>query len=131
MHRVSTTNCSANNLWPHKQGNHASFCRGDIIIGNDVWIGANVTIMDGVTIGDGAVVAAGSIVIKDVPQYAIVGGNPAKIINYRFPKEQRKALAEIKWWDIPEADLQKLNIFTSDVDDFILRAKEYLANKQS
>ncbi len=54
-----------------------------ISIGNDVWIGANSVILPGVTIHDGAVVAAGSIVTKDVPEYAIVVGNPARILKYR------------------------------------------------
>ncbi len=56
---------------------------GDVIIGNDVWIGANAIILSGVTIGDGAVVAAGSVVTKEVPQRAVVGGVPAKILKYR------------------------------------------------
>jgi acetyltransferase-like isoleucine patch superfamily enzyme len=54
-----------------------------VIIGNDVWIGANCVVLPGVIIGDGAVVGAGSIVTKDVPEYAIVCGNPARIIKYR------------------------------------------------
>ncbi len=54
-----------------------------ILIGDDVWIGANVTILKGITIGNGAVIGAGSVVVKDVPEYAIVVGNPAKIIKYR------------------------------------------------
>jgi len=54
-----------------------------IFIGNDVWIGSNVTILKGVKIADGAVIGAGSVVVKDVPSYAIVAGNPAKIIKYR------------------------------------------------
>lgn len=54
-----------------------------IIIGNDVWIGANVTILKGVNIGDGAVIGAGSVVTKDIPEYAIAVGNPAKVIGYR------------------------------------------------
>lgn len=54
-----------------------------IIIGNDVWIGANVTILKGVNIGDGAVIGSGSVVTKDIPDYGIAVGNPAKTIKYR------------------------------------------------
>jgi acetyltransferase-like isoleucine patch superfamily enzyme len=62
--------------------------KGDVIIGNDVWIGGNVTIMSGVTIGYGAVIANNSHVVKDVYPYSLVGGNPAKLIKYRFTPEQ-------------------------------------------
>ena len=57
--------------------------KGGVIIGSDVWIGANSVILDGVTICDGAVIGAGSVVTKDVPERAIVAGNPARIIKYR------------------------------------------------
>lgn len=65
-------------------GNLEAQTKGPINIGDDVWIGADALILSGVTIGQGAVVAAGSIVTKDVPPYAIVAGNPATIIKYRF-----------------------------------------------
>ena len=71
-----------------------------IIIGNDVWLGANVIVVDGVKIGDGAIVAAGSVVTKDIPPYTIVGGVPAKIIKYRFEKEEIEKLLQLKWWDM-------------------------------
>ena len=70
-----------------------------IIIKNDVWIGDNSTILDGVTIGNGAVIAAGSVVTKDVPDYAIVGGVPAKIIKYRFSEVEIAKLLSIGWWN--------------------------------
>lgn len=54
-----------------------------VIIGNDVWIGGRVIILPGVKVGDGAIIGAGAVVTKDVPDYAIVGGNPAKVIKYR------------------------------------------------
>ena len=57
--------------------------KGDIIVEDDVWIGCNVTILSGVHIGQGAVIAAGAVVNKDVPDYAIVGGVPAKVLKYR------------------------------------------------
>lgn len=60
------------------------------VIGNDVWIGYGSIILGGINIGNGAVVAAGSVVTKDVPQFAIVGGNPAQIIKFRFPDVQTR-----------------------------------------
>ena len=68
------------------------------IIGNDVWIAQDVTLNPGVRIGDGAVVAAGSVVTRDVPPYAVVGGNKAEVIRYRFPESQIQALQELAWW---------------------------------
>ena len=70
-----------------------------ITIGNDVWLGANVIVIDGVNISDGAIVAAGSVVTKDIPPYAIVGGVPAKIIRYRFEKNEIEKLLKLEWWD--------------------------------
>lgn len=70
-----------------------------ITIGNDVWIGARVIIMDGVTIGDGAIIAANSVVTKDVPDYAVAGGVPAKIIKMRFTETKIEKLKQLKWWD--------------------------------
>ena len=61
-----------------------AFAKGDITVGDDVWFGASTLICSGVTIGQGAVIGAGAVVTKDVPPYAIVGGNPARIIKYRF-----------------------------------------------
>lgn len=61
--------------------------KGPIVIEDEVWIGTGAMIFSGVTIGKGAIVAAGALVTKDVPAYAIVGGNPAKLIRYRFDKE--------------------------------------------
>ncbi|MGE4444670.1 MAG: acyltransferase [Candidatus Altimarinota bacterium] len=63
-----------------------------------VWCGLNVTILPGVTIGEGAILAANSVITKDVPDYAIVGGNPAKIIKYRDIKYFEKLKKEGKWY---------------------------------
>lgn len=94
---------------------------GDTIVGSDVWTCENCLILPGVTIGDGAVVAAGAVVTKDVPPYAIVGGNPAKVLRYRFDEAQREALLEIRWWDWPEDKIRAaVRLFESeDVDRFI------------
>lgn len=77
-------------------------------IGNDVWIGANAITLQGVTIGDGAVVAAGAVVVKDVPPYAVVGGNPARILKYRFDDDVIADLLALKWWNRPIAELATL-----------------------
>ena len=76
-------------------------------IGHDVWIGSNVLMMDGITVGNGAIIGAGAVVTKDVPDYAIVGGVPAKTIKYRFDKETIGYLNNLKWWDKDEEWLQK------------------------
>ena len=74
--------------------------KGDITLGNDVWIGANATILPSVShIADGAVIGAGSVVVKNVPPFAIVAGNPSKIIKYRFKDETIRKLVQSGWWD--------------------------------
>ncbi|EOT2959482.1 CatB-related O-acetyltransferase [Clostridium perfringens] len=75
--------------------NIEAYSNGKIEICDDVWIGMNSMIMSGVTIGRGAVVAAGSVVTKNVEPYSIVGGNPCKLIKYRFDKELIKKVNEI------------------------------------
>jgi acetyltransferase-like isoleucine patch superfamily enzyme len=96
-----------------------------IIIGNDVWIAANVKIKQGVTIGDGAVLATECFVTKDVPPYAVVGGNPAKIIKYRFTEKQISDLLEIKWWNWDDDTIKKTVplLVSDDIDKFIEFAK--------
>jgi acetyltransferase-like isoleucine patch superfamily enzyme len=90
-------------------------------IGNDVWIGARVFARSGVTIGNGAVLAAGAVVVDDVPDYAIVGGVPAKLIRYRFSEPVIKELLEIEWWNWPEPDVRAARsmIAQNDVGAFI------------
>lgn len=87
-------------------------------IANDVWIGANVIISGGIQIGTGAIVAAGSVVVKDIPPYAIVGGNPAKIIRYRFSEGQIKILLESEWWDWPIEKIRQHVDDFSDIEKF-------------
>lgn len=102
---------------------YESISKGEILIKDDVWIGYNSLILSGVTIGQGAVIAAGSVVVKDVPPYAIVGGNPAKIIKYRFDKEVIDKLLNLNIGDIkPSIDnveyLYK-DLDTNNIDEII------------
>lgn len=78
-----------------KGDKYEALSKGDIVLKDDVWIGANSIILSGITINQGAIVAAGSVVTKDIPPYAIVGGNPAKIIKYRFSQKIIEKLLNI------------------------------------
>ncbi len=73
--------------------------KGKTVLGANVLLSKNATVLSGVTIGNGAVIAASSVVTKDVPSYAIVAGNPAKVIKYRFNEKTIEKLNEIRWWD--------------------------------
>lgn len=73
--------------------------KGDIIVGHDVWFGYDSLVMNGVTIGNGAIIAARAVVVKDVPPYSIVAGNPAKVVKMRFDDKTIERLQKIAWWD--------------------------------
>jgi virginiamycin A acetyltransferase len=77
--------------------------RGDTVIGHDVWLGHRAIVMPGVTIGHGAVIAACSVVTSGVPDYAVVGGNPAQVIRRRFDDADVERLLGAAWWDWPVA----------------------------
>jgi acetyltransferase-like isoleucine patch superfamily enzyme len=87
-------------------------------IGNDVWIGNNAIIKYGIKIGDGAIIASGAVVTKDVEPYSVVGGVPAKLIKYRFPKEQIAFLLTFKWWNKDLEWLKSNKDFFQNIDHF-------------
>lgn len=75
--------------------------RGDTVVGNDVWFGHGATVMPGVRIGHGAIIAAGAVVTSDVPDYGIVGGNPARLIRTRYDAADIARHLAVAWWDWP------------------------------
>ncbi len=95
--------------------------KGDIWIGNDVWIGHGATILSGVHIGDGAVIGAKTVVTKDVAPYAIVVGNPGRMVKKRFDEKTIAALLEIGWWNWDEKQINDAShlICNSDIHGFI------------
>jgi acetyltransferase-like isoleucine patch superfamily enzyme len=113
-------------VWPEARGRddfHAS--KGDVAIGHDVWLGSQCMILSGVTIGTGAVVAARAVVTRDVPPYAIVGGNPAKLIRMRFDAPTVERLLASRWWDLPRERIAALIPLLQGADvEALLRAVE-------
>ncbi|ALV23661.1 xenobiotic acyltransferase (XAT) family acetyltransferase [Campylobacter iguaniorum] len=97
-------------------------------IGNDVWIGANTLVLKGVNIGNGAIVGGGAVVTKDVPDYAVVVGNPAKILKFRYSKEDIEFMLRIKWWNFDREKLQEL-VNQNAFDNFDKFKRIIVANK--
>lgn len=95
--------------------------KGDTEIGNDVWIGYEALFMPGVKIGHGAIISSRSVVTGDVPAYAIVGGNPAKVVRYRFDTETIAKLEDIAWWNWPVEKISRnLSLIVSgDIDALV------------
>lgn len=97
------------------------------IVGNDVWFGANSIVMPNLKIGNGAIIGAGSIVTKNVPDYAIVAGVPAKIIRYRFSEKTIEKLLVLKWWHLsPETIKQNISIWKEILDNDVINRLEEL-----
>lgn len=83
-------------------------------IGNDVWVGEGAYIKAGVRVGSGAVIGMGSVVTKDVPPYAIVAGNPAVLIRYRFSPEVVEALSGLQWWNMSDSEISAIGHLFDD-----------------
>ncbi len=96
-------------LWPEAAGvTGYDTTRGDVVIGHDVWLGSQCMVMSGLRIGHGAVVAARAVVTRDVPPYAIVAGNPARIVRLRYDEATVAALLDSRWWELPREQLVPL-----------------------
>lgn len=98
----------------HKDSVVTKFARHDFLpklqtrIGNDVWVGEGAYIKAGVQIGHGAIIGMGSVVTRDVAPYAIVAGNPARLIRMRFDEKTITALLAMAWWNLPESELHRV-----------------------
>ena len=98
--------------------------RSTLHVGNDVWCGYGVIITKGCKrIGNGSVIAAGSVVTHDVPPYAIVAGNPARVLRYRFDQETIDLLEESCWWELPPEKLMKHYDVIDKPQDFARQIK--------
>lgn len=93
--------------------------KGLAIIENDVLIGANAIILAGVHIHIGAIIGAGSVVTKDIPPFAIVAGNPAMIIKYRFDEDTRTKILNSKWWEKDIKDIELVIEYANNPLSFI------------
>lgn len=120
---LSDTNTEFRNWRPNPQ-------KHGTIIGHDVWIGQDVSIMRGLKIGDGSVLAASSVVTKDVEPFAIVGGNPARFIRWRFPQDVRECLIDLRWWRygfsaLNKIDLSNIGASIQGIRDLLLETPEF------
>ena len=103
--------------------------RSTLTIGNDVWIGANAIITcKCCKIGNGAVIGAGSIVTKDVPPYAVVAGNPAKLLRYRFKQNIIDKLEQSSWWELTPEELFDFYGYIDDPEKFACHVINYKKN---
>lgn len=89
---------------------------GDTVIGHDVWIGAEAMIMPGIRVGHGALIGARAVVTRDVEPYAVVAGNPARVIRMRFGEAERAMLLEMRWWDWTDHQLRDAMPLLTDGD---------------
>jgi acetyltransferase-like isoleucine patch superfamily enzyme len=100
--------------------------KGGATVGHDVWIAENCTILGGVHIGTGAVIAANSVVTKDVPEYCVYAGNPARLVKKRFDESTIAQLIESEWWNLPQDFIfNRLAPVQNDIHEWIRRVQEY------
>ncbi len=126
-HRIDwVTTFPFNVFWKSEQ-HHTGHPRtkGDVLIGSDVWIGTEALIFSGVTIGDGAVVGARAVVTRDVCAYAVVAGNPARVVKYRFDQKTIERLCKLKWWNWHESQIKKAmpELLSNEIALFIEKAE--------
>lgn len=112
------------------QEDEVKFNSYQISIGNDVWIGRGATLLSGIKIGNGAIIGANAVVAKDVPPYAVVVGNPGRVIKYRFDEKIIKKLQRIKWWYWDEEKIVKNKKLMKNAPVFVDRFYDLAMEKQ-
>jgi acetyltransferase-like isoleucine patch superfamily enzyme len=116
---------------PGTDNSEDAFDKGTTVVGGDAWIGLGAIILSGVLVGEGAVIGAGAVVSKHVPPYAVVAGNPAAIIGYRFDAQTRRRLQAVQWWEWDEEDIRALHTeFMGDIDTFLAEAERRHESRQ-
>jgi len=92
--------------------------KGPVVIGHDVWVGAGSIILSGVKIGNGAIIGANSTVTKDIPAYSVVGGSPARVIDYRFSETVIERIGQLEWWNWSLEKLKNnIELFQNEISD--------------
>jgi acetyltransferase-like isoleucine patch superfamily enzyme len=118
-------------LWVSRKAPGNELKKSIPVIENDVWIGDEAIILSGVVIHDGAVVACGAVVTKDVPPFAIVGGNPSRVLKYRFEPDMIERFMAVQWWDLPDRVVtDELAEHIADPKKFLEVAEDHLKNKK-
>lgn len=102
QNRISTSHYFA------EEDNYEELTKEPCIVGNDVWIGTNSIIKRGVRVGNGVIIGANSFVNKDVPDFAVVAGSPARIIRYRFAEEKVRKIMQSEWWNYEPEEAKKI-----------------------
>lgn len=127
-HRMDwVTTFPFNVLWEsarHHKGHPKT--KGNVLIGSDVWIGTEVLISSGVTVGDGAVIGARAVVTRDVAPYAVVVGNPARVLKFRFEERTIQRLLALRWWEWPESQIYKAmpEMLSQEIELFLEKAEQ-------
>jgi acetyltransferase-like isoleucine patch superfamily enzyme len=126
-HRIDwVTSYPFNVLWESaKQYSGHPKTKGNVVIGSDVWIGTEALILSGVTIGDGAVIGARAVVTRNVPPYAVVAGNPARLVKFRFEQTVIDRLLVQQWWNWSEKQIEIAipDLLNNHIEHFLDKAE--------